>query len=383
MRVQFGSVRFVMAVVALLLTALLPIGLTSPVHASGEVPRPGWVPNARVYSVAAVGDRVYLGGQFTSLRNSLTGEVVPRTRLAALDADTGELVRDWAPAANADVRALAVSDDGSTIFAGGAFTTIDGAPAERVTALGRDGVPVPGFAASANNTVRALLVHDDALYVGGLFGRVNNKSRVGLARVDAATGTLDASWAPNAGQGRAWTLGLSPDGENLVVGGSFHVLAGTTRAFLGSVSLASGAATTWAPTLCATCYVIDVDTDTELATVYAATAGSGGRLVAFAETATQPLWSVRGDGNVQAVAHHNGLVYAGGHFGPDFGGAERHQLAAVNATDGSLTDFSPTVIGNDKPGVWALVADEQVLRVGGSIRTGGPLNQGRYVEFTY
>ena len=382
MRVRIGSIRFSVAVVVFLAT-LFPVGLTSSAHALGEVPRPGWVPNAAVFTVAAAGDRVYLGGQFTSLRNSLTGEVVPRSRLAALDATTGELVRDWAPAANADVRALAVSDEGSSVFAGGAFTTINGAPAERVVALGRDGAPVPGFAVSANNTVRALVAQGDALYIGGLFGRVNGKSRVGLARVDAGSGALNTTWVANVGQGRVWALGLSADGQNLVSGGSFHLLGGASRSFLGAVGLASGTVTAWEPALCGTCYVLDVDTDSDAANTYAATAGPGGRLVAFQGSTAQPLWAVRGDGNVQAVAHSNGLVYAGGHFGPTFGDAERHQLAAVDATDGSLTDFSPTVTGNDKPGVWDLVAGDEFLRVGGAVRTGGPLNLGRYVEFTY
>lgn len=47
----------------------------------------------------------------------------PRARLAALDATTG-LATAWDPGSNNPVLALAVS--GSTVYAGGAFTTIGG-----------------------------------------------------------------------------------------------------------------------------------------------------------------------------------------------------------------------------------------------------------------
>ena len=95
------------------------------------------------------------------------------------------------------------------------------------------------------------------------------------------------------------------------------------------------------------------------------------------------LWARSGDGDVQVVAHHEGTVYVGGHFGPRFAGEIRHQLAAVDADDGDVLGYNPIFTGSNQPGMWAMVADSDFLRVGGGFRgmRAGP--QQRYGEFRY
>ena len=70
----------------------------APAPAHAYVPDPtgptGWVPDGPVLAVTSAGDRVFVGGSFTG-------------GLAALDADTGELL--WSGGADSTVRALAVS----------------------------------------------------------------------------------------------------------------------------------------------------------------------------------------------------------------------------------------------------------------------------------
>jgi hypothetical protein len=91
-------------------------------------------------AVAALGDTVYVGGHFdkacTTANTGAQGVCVDgsedRVKLAALDAYDGEL-QDWTADANGieGVLAMAGSDTLSTIAAGGAFTTIDGATQKR------------------------------------------------------------------------------------------------------------------------------------------------------------------------------------------------------------------------------------------------------------
>jgi hypothetical protein len=122
--------------------------------------------------------------------------------------------------------------------------------------------------------------------------------------------------------------------------------------------------------------------------VYAAVGGPGGRVVAWdapAATGVTPAtpalrWSRSGDGNVQAVDVHGGVVYAGGHFGPVFDGTTRHQLATLDATNGVLQDYTLAVTGSDHPGIWAVDADDDGLRIaGGFVLAGNPA--ARYAAF--
>ena len=78
-----------------------------------------WNPNAngRVLALAVKGSTVYAGGDFTSIGGQA------RRRIAALDATTG-LATSWNPGANNEVKVLAVSD--SIVHAGGVFTSIGG-----------------------------------------------------------------------------------------------------------------------------------------------------------------------------------------------------------------------------------------------------------------
>ena len=79
----------------------------------------GWDPGANftVLALGVSGDRVYAGGDFTSIGGQ------PRNRLAALDTATG-LATAWDPNPSSSVFALAASGD--RVYVGGAFTTIGG-----------------------------------------------------------------------------------------------------------------------------------------------------------------------------------------------------------------------------------------------------------------
>jgi hypothetical protein len=79
----------------------------------GQLVRPcsgGW-------AQASVGRRVYTGGSFSTLGGQ------PRSRLAAVDAETGTLL-GWNPGTNSWVNALAAAD--GVVYAGGNFTSVNG-----------------------------------------------------------------------------------------------------------------------------------------------------------------------------------------------------------------------------------------------------------------
>lgn len=325
--------------------------------------RPSWVPNGTVRAMVRAGAVVYLGGDFTSLRDPASGAQVARAHIAAVDAVTGAPVTSWNPGVNGSVEAIAVGPDG-TVYAGGEFTAAAGRTATRLAAFTSAGSRVPGWSAAASGEVFDLYTDGGSLFVGGRFGSVNGASRPKLAKLDAASGALVPTFNAHVAGGRVVSLAPSADGQSLLVGGAFDVLDGTPRSFAGAVSLTTGHVDDWAPRPeCDTCYLWDLTTSEGV--VYAAVGGPGGRVVAWDAVSGARRWARRGDGNVQAVDVFDGVVYVGGHFGPDFSGATRHQLAAVSAATGALLPYSVEFAGRDHPGIWAVDADSDGLRIAG------------------
>jgi hypothetical protein len=191
-----------------------------PSLASAElntVPDAGTVhTDGQVNTILVVGDRIYLGGTFTTVNG------VSRSRLAAIDASTGELT-DWAPRASTVVRALAASPDGSRIYVGGDFRSVSG-----VEGLGRlaaidasSGAVDQTWKPQADAAVRALATLGSRVYIGGDFTTVGGQIRTRLASVDAMTGELDPEWHPTS-NGKVRTLLPSSDGSSIYVGGGFY-----------------------------------------------------------------------------------------------------------------------------------------------------------------
>ena len=342
-------------------------------------PRETWSANSVVFAVATHGDRVYIGGRFTNVRNVATGQTVKRSRVAAFDATTGQLITSFNPTVNGDVRAIAVSDDGSRIFLGGKFTDVDGFARSRLAALDRSGNVVATWTPSASGLVKDLLVDGTDVFVAGPFGKLDGKGRGGLAKVSATTGSLGSWKVPTRG-GRPWAIANSSDGSDLLIAGSFTSLEGQPRVFLGAATKDSGDVTPWRPeAICDTCQLYDVTADGD--GVFGAVGGPGGRAARWSSATGALQWAVRGDGNVQAVAVADGVLYAGGHFGPTFAGQTRHQLAALNPSSGRLLTWDPRLGGRDHPGVWALDPGQNFLRVGGGFRYVAGVPQSRFAEF--
>jgi outer membrane protein assembly factor BamB len=370
-----------------LLTLALVLGSAVPALADySETPARAWSVNGRVNAIVRVGSRVFIGGSFSQLR-SPTGETVARRNLAALDAASGAPVTSWAPSADGVVYALAASPDGARVFAGGAFTTVNGQARRRLAALSTSsGAVVDGWVAQASATVRGMTVLGSRLYVGGQFNKIGSATRVRLAALDVGTGQLQ-SWSPSAS---ATVKSLEPtsDGTRIVIAGDFRTVNGTSRDYLASVDAGSGALNGWTPAAACIrdknpCVLIDVAVDGS--TVYVAVAGPGGQVIAYDAGTGSRRWRIRADGDVQAVAVRDGTLYAGGHFyqrfgnNPDGSFIVRKRLAAADARTGVVDqNFKPDVAGN--LGVWVIAPDADALRIGGDFTSVNRVKQERYAQ---
>jgi hypothetical protein len=350
-------------------------GLTVPAGAAYS-PQPvslPWHPAGAVHSSVARGGVVYLGGQLNG-----TGGV------AAVDATNGTLL--WMVPADNDVRALALSPDGSRLYAGGAFTTIDGVSRHHLAAINvADHSQVTPWKGRTWGNVRDLVVRGNTLYVAGRTQKIDGVVQRGLGAVDATTGVRDASFGLSADND---VLGLALTGNQLLISGAFTQVDGSPRASLAAIDLSTNTLTGWTPPrLCSTCdQYWDVQTDGTNA--YVASSGPGGTAGAFdLTTGAQPWHSIRGDGDMQALwLPGDGRLYLGGHFGQTIRTGSTivnaSVVAAVFTANGQIDTAWTPKIYNTYPGCWTITSSPGKLWVGGNFsgeQVGGQNNHMPYL----
>ena len=176
-----------------------------------------------------VGDTVYVGGSFANARpaNAAPGvSTVPRTHLMAYTLSTGELT-SFAPTVNAQVRSLAASTDGKTLYVGGQFTTINGVTRNRIAAFNIATGALTTFNPNSNSTVLGLTVSGSTLFAAGNFTAISGVARLNGAGINLTTGAL-TGFNPAPAGGTIQRLAASPDGSKVVVGGNFTAMGGSS-----------------------------------------------------------------------------------------------------------------------------------------------------------
>ncbi|HWG99331.1 MAG TPA: PQQ-binding-like beta-propeller repeat protein [Pilimelia sp.] len=340
--------------------------------------------NGTVWSVAYAGSTIYVGGDFTAA--IVRGKSIPRSRLAAINADTGALL-DWAPEADSRVKAIAVAD--GAVYVAGEFAYVNGVKRDSLARLdGQTAALHSTFRHSILGKPYALAAGSGRLYLGGAITAVNGQTRTRLAAFDLRTGVLDATWRPTADD---QVEALVTYGSRVYVGGKFHKINGVS----GSARLAALRPDTGAvdPGFDPAPAYIAFSVAVTAAGVYAAHGGPGGRVAAYDHSGAS-RWTLTMDGDPQAVAAFDGTVYIGGHFDNVCrssrtgdqgvcldGNIPRVKLAAASATDGQVLPW--TANGNGVTGVHTLASSEALgkLAVGGAFTMINGISQKRFAQF--
>jgi hypothetical protein len=207
------------------------------------------IDNGVAWTVKVIAATVYAGGSFTNARPAGAAPgtgLRPRHNLMAFDLATGALT-PFAPWINGTVRALAASPDGSRLYVGGTFTSVNGQPRTNIAAFSTaTGALLDMFTPTASGTgVFAIAATDTTVYVGGELRAANGVARRNLAAFSADGALL--SWAPTT-DWRVEAMLVNPSGSKVIIGGRFYAVNGVVQRGMAALSPRDGSLRPWAAT---------------------------------------------------------------------------------------------------------------------------------------
>jgi hypothetical protein len=299
--------------------------------------------NSNVRALTLNATHLYVGGDFTTYRTTTVNRVakVSRSNFAA---DT-----TFSPSSGGNGfgsgGVFALGLEGSSLWAGGSFTTYRGAPASFLAQLNTstgaadlDISPATGNV-FVNNTVQAFdlsrVASNDEVLFGGTFNATRPEVIAqNIARI-TAVGTVDTTFSPQSGANGTNNIvyAMLASGDAVYIGGTFTTYRGAAANRVAKLSLSTGS----------------LDT-----TFNPSTGGNGvNNEVRALQLSTDDLW-----------------LYVGGNF-TSYRGAVANRVARVNAALGSLdTTFNPPSGQNGANNfVYALLLDASDLYIGGNFTT--------------
>ena len=362
------------AVIAAAIAALLvPLAGAVPAAVAGvaqpalvsSTPKAG-TPNLKtgyiVHDDAVVGGVVYAGGQFTQFENAARTVTYDRNNLVAYSASTGAVL-PLSFTFNGDVQALVGSPDGSSLYVGGNFSTVNGVARDHLVKVNlATGTLDTTFRPSLAGAVYGLAYANGKLYAGGTFAKrlVALDPKTGAdtgSVVVSVTGQLDTAIATKIAK-----IAVNPAGTDLVAIGNFTTVNGQARKAAFRLSLGASAATlsSWHPTrFDVTCAVPNFlrDVDWSPDGSYFVIVGTGGPSGGYPATGfcdaagrweassagstAEPTWiNWTGGDSLYSVAISGTAVYVGGHnrwldnpLGHDSAGTGAYEVDSIGAID--------------------------------------------------
>jgi len=354
--------------------------------------------NGNVNAITTVGNRVIVGGTFTQVKNAGSSTVLTRNYIFAFDRTTGAVDTGFVPTVDAPVEALEPAADGTSVYLGGGFSTVNGVANFGVAKLNAaTGIKVAGFNATTAGKVRDIALSGSKLYLAGDIWSINGVPRTRLGAVDAITGAIDptltiGTTAPRVSVDWIAKIDVHPSGSQMVIMGNFLEVDGVDRKQIAVIDLTGPTATlaNWSTEqFGAACsasfwtYMRDVEYSLDGAFFAIVTTGGPytGTLCDTASrwesNATGSLlketwadWS--GGDTLTAVAISDVAVYIGGHqrwmnnhLGRDtagVGAVSREGIAALDIGNGVPLAWNP---GKDRGvAVWDLHLTDTGLYVG-------------------
>lgn len=177
----------------------------------------------------------YLGGAFSAVNPYLT------SRAAVLDPTSGKPVLSCNLGTGFDAAVNASVIVGSSLYVGGSFTSFNGHPAHGLAKLdaatcaldatfsgdsGISGLLDPSVGAPAPPVVNSLSSNGSALFVGGNFAQYRGVPANGLVKIDLQSGAPDLAFTQASGPNHVVTL-VAASADSVFINGEFTTYRGT------------------------------------------------------------------------------------------------------------------------------------------------------------
>ncbi|WP_225847114.1 DNRLRE domain-containing protein [Streptomyces sp. HPF1205] len=302
-------------------TAARPASALTPPVAMTADDLPTWQTNGVVWALAQADGVVYAGGTFSTVRPPGAAAGTSEQKAlnfqafnAATGAPTSCKLSFTVGTGTATVRALAVSPDKSTLYAGGTFGAVNGVAVSNIAAISLPGCTVKaGFKVAVSAQVRGITATAGTVYFGGNFTTVAGKARAHFAAV-STTGALQPFTANADKAGKA--VVVSPSGTEVVIGGDFDTVNGAASHALAVVDAKTGAnIRTYPGFIQATSTVQHLTEDPT--GFYTANEGTGGGVfdgrIAVDFATLKQRWRDTCLGATQSVEVYKGVLYSASH----------------------------------------------------------------------
>jgi hypothetical protein len=308
----------------------------------------------------------YAGGAFTRL-SVHTGAAVPVQKATGVPSELPNF-----PIIDGNVFGLAGDGNGG-YYIGGTFTEVAGMTRSGLAHIKADGTLDPMWApVVAGGIVSTIAVNNGTVYVAGSFTSISSQNRAGIAAIAAADGAVSMTWNPNPTPANSVST-IAFWHNDVVLGGSFTNIAATAQSFIAMLDGTSGAIRTWNPAADALVSALAVNGDTIYAGGEFRNIGTlaRDRIAALNATGTDAAKAIAAfdpgaDNAVYQLAYASNTVYVAGLFAT-VGSATRTGLAAINAADGTIKDWNPTIAPSSS--VSALAASADAVYIGGTFTT--------------
>jgi len=243
------------------------------------------------------------------------GAIDGRVEAIAIDGDTvfvgGTFTKDFDPVLNGAVRALHNTGEGTGIFVGGEFTSLNGQFNRKgLVKLDNFGDRVRGFSARPDKRVYTMQRVGNTLYIGGNFERIGQVPVEYLAALNTETGEVlpnlnfdfdgIISTHRTTGASSVDVIEVTSDNQLMVIAGNFLSINGLSRSRLALiddsffVTGTTGGPRTGNPA-CDTILRFDLDD--------------------LSDTNAEPSWiNYTGGDSVYEVTVTEHAIYTGGHF---------------------------------------------------------------------